>query len=102
MVAAKLGPQRLPRSRVFAARSSAEGGGPVLKGCWSRPVSNTQAYDKALSVEVYDGEVVLRTNDGPMAVSLTPRAAAETAEQLAKAASLAETYHRSQGSIARE
>jgi hypothetical protein len=61
-------------------------------------VSNTQAYDKALSVEVYDGEVVLRTSDGPMAVSLTPRAAAETADELAKAAKLAASHHDSQGS----
>lgn len=65
-------------------------------------MSNTQAYDKALSVEVYDGEVVLRTNDGPTAVSLTARAAAETAKALAQAAELAASHHGSQGSIARD
>ena len=54
-------------------------------------MSKTQAYDKALLVEVYEGEVVLRALDGPMGVSLTPRAAAETAKALAKAAQEAET-----------
>jgi hypothetical protein len=45
--------------------------------------------DKALTVEVVDGEVVLRAVDGPLGVSLTPSAAAETAALLAEAASRA-------------
>lgn len=47
------------------------------------------AFDRALCVEVYDGEVVIRSADGPTGLSLTARAAAETAEQLAKAARIA-------------
>jgi hypothetical protein len=46
----------------------------------------TDAYDQPLSVEVFDGEVVVRAATGPMAIALTPRAAAATAEQLAQAA----------------
>ena len=45
--------------------------------------------DKALTIEVIDGEVVLRAVDGPLGMSLTPAAAAETAVQLAKAAECA-------------
>lgn len=56
---------------------------------------NSKAYDRALEVEVYDGEVVLRAIDGPTGVSLTPRAAAETAAKLTKAALEAE-QHRAQ------
>jgi hypothetical protein len=50
--------------------------------------------DKALTVEVVDGEVVLRAVDGPLGVSLTPSAAAETAALLAEAASRAAAVRR--------
>lgn len=46
----------------------------------------TGAYQKPLSVEVCDGEVVLRSTEGPFCASLTPAAAAKTAEYLAEAA----------------
>lgn len=49
----------------------------------------TAAYEKPLSVEVYDGEVVLRSTEGPFSASLTPAAAAKTAEDLAEAARVA-------------
>ena len=45
-----------------------------------------RAYDKPLTVEVVDGEVVVRAVDGPLGISLTPQAAAETALHLAEAA----------------
>jgi len=62
----------------------------------------TNAYDQPLSVEVYEGEVVLRTGDGPFAVSLTPDAAAKTAEGLAEAAERARTDQASQTTVARD
>lgn len=65
-------------------------------------MTRESAYDKALSVEVFDGEVVLRSLDGPMGVSLTPRAAAETASELAKAAELAAEHQASQTSSVRD
>jgi hypothetical protein len=43
-------------------------------------------YDKPLTVEVVDGEVVVRALDGPVGISLTPEAAAGTAVRLAAAA----------------
>jgi hypothetical protein len=47
---------------------------------------STTAYQKPLSVEVYDGEVVLRSTEGPFSAALTPAAAAKTAADLAEAA----------------
>lgn len=55
-------------------------------------MSRTRAYEKALCVEVFDGEVVLRADEGPTGVSLTPEAAAETAKQLARAAAEAANH----------
>lgn len=55
-------------------------------------MASTRAYDKPLSVEVFDGEVVIRAENGPMGVSLTPSAAAQTAQQLAEAATVAERH----------
>ncbi|MCR5876871.1 hypothetical protein LRS10_23570 [Phenylobacterium sp. J426] len=52
-------------------------------------MADTRAYDKPLEVEVVDGEVVVRATDGPMGISLTPDAAAATAQELARAADLA-------------
>jgi len=49
-------------------------------------MSVTTAYDKPLIVEVCEGEVVIRAADGPTGFSLTPEAAARTAEQLVDAA----------------
>lgn len=49
----------------------------------------TTAYEKPLSVEVYDGEVVIRSTEGPFGVSLTASAAASTAKALASAAEAA-------------
>ena len=49
-------------------------------------MSHQLPYDKPLTVEVVDGEVVIRALDGPLGISLTAGAAAETAVQLAMAA----------------
>ena len=49
-------------------------------------MSATYAHNTPLSVEVVEGEVVIRSLDGPVGVSLTPEAAKETAKQLAVAA----------------
>lgn len=49
-------------------------------------MSHNCPYDKPLTVEVVDGEVVVRALDGPLGISLTPHAAAQTAVQLAAAA----------------
>lgn len=65
-------------------------------------MSTTAASDIGLSVEVFDGEVVVRALDRSMGVSLTPRAAAETAEHLAKAAASAAEHQASQTSTTRE
>jgi hypothetical protein len=50
---------------------------------------STKAYDEPLSVEICEGEIVLTTKDGPVGISLTPSAAAKTAEQLATVAQIA-------------
>ena len=62
----------------------------------------TNAYEQPLSVEVWDGEVVLRAEAGPFAVSLTPDAAARTAEELAEAAQRARIAQASQTTDARD
>jgi hypothetical protein len=49
-------------------------------------MSQLSPYESPLTVEVVDGEVVVRTLDGPVGISLTPHAAAETAGRLAEAA----------------
>jgi hypothetical protein len=65
-------------------------------------MAGTSAYEKPLSVEVYDGEVVLRTSEGPFSASLTPQAAAKTAEALAEAAKLALEYQASHAEVVRD
>ena len=65
-------------------------------------MAGTNAYEKPLSVEVYDGEVVLRTSEGPFSASLTAEAAAKTAENLAEAAREALRYQASQAGAARD
>jgi len=62
----------------------------------------TQAYEHPLSVEVWDGEIVLRTPEGPFGVSLTAAAAAKTAEDLAEAARSALNDQVSQVSVERD
>lgn len=62
----------------------------------------TSAYEKPLSVEVFDGEVVLSTTEGPFSASLTAAAAAKTAEDLAKAAKIAFDHQASQETSFRE
>lgn len=52
-------------------------------------MSAIHAYDKPLSVEAVEGEVVIRSRQGPVGVSLTPRAAEHTAREMARAALLA-------------
>ncbi|HZZ70238.1 MAG TPA: hypothetical protein VFE18_18865 [Phenylobacterium sp.] len=64
-------------------------------------MSDTKAYDTPLSVEVVDEEVVLRSPDGPVGVSLTAAAATETARRLIEAADLA-TRQASQVSSVRD
>ena len=59
-------------------------------------MSNGQPYAKPLAVEVFDGEVVVTASDGPLGISLTADAAAETAERLAVAAQLARQHQGSQ------
>jgi len=49
-------------------------------------MARPHAYDRPLTIEVIDGEVVLLSADGPVGVSLTPDAAAQTAVALAEAA----------------
>jgi len=44
------------------------------------------AYDQPLAVEALDGEVVLTSQSGAVAVALTPDAALETARRLQRAA----------------
>ncbi|MBS0364068.1 MAG: hypothetical protein JSR98_22060 [Proteobacteria bacterium] len=41
--------------------------------------------DRALAVDVVDGEIVMRDQGGPAAVALTPAAAEETARRLSEA-----------------
>jgi hypothetical protein len=65
-------------------------------------MSTTKAYEKPLSIEVVDGEVVVRSPDGPTAISLTPAAAAETAGRLAEAAERAAQPQASQVASLRE
>ena len=65
-------------------------------------MAGTNAYEKPLSVEVYEGEVVLRTTEGPFSASLTAAAAAQTAEDLAKAAKLALGDQASQDTVSRD
>jgi hypothetical protein len=55
-------------------------------------MSHQSPYDKPLTVEVVEGEVVVRARDGPLGISLTPRAAAETAVRLAAAAERAKIH----------
>lgn len=63
---------------------------------------STNTYEKALSVQVYDGEVVLSTPEGPFSASLTPAAAARTAEVLAEAAKSALADQESQDRTERD
>lgn len=49
-------------------------------------MARTHAYDRPLTIEVIDGEVVMLSPDGPLGISLTPDAAAQTAAALAAAA----------------
>ena len=65
-------------------------------------MSITQAYEQQLYVEVCDGEVVLRSEDGPFAVSLTAQAAALTARELAAAAERARAPQASQTDAVRD
>ena len=65
-------------------------------------MAGTNAYEKPLSVEVYDGEVVLRTSEGPFSASLTAEAAAKTAHDLAEAARAALSHQASQEAISRD
>lgn len=46
---------------------------------------DTKAYDEPLSVEICEGEIVVRAPSGPFGVSLTASAAGETADRLADA-----------------
>jgi hypothetical protein len=64
-------------------------------------MSDTRAYDTPLRVEVFDGEVVIRAVEGPMSVALTPKAAAETAKALRRAAEEA-AAHASQTEMLRD
>lgn len=50
----------------------------------------TDAYEQPLSVEVCEGEIVLRAVNGPFGISLTPAAAEKTAADLAAAARAAQ------------
>jgi len=61
-----------------------------------------EAYAEPLSVEVCEGEVVLRAVNGPFSVSLTAAAAAKTAKGLAKAAKAALSHHASQEDAGRD
>lgn len=65
-------------------------------------MAGTNAYEKPLSVEVYDGEVVLRTTEGPFSASLTAAAAAKTAQDLAEAAKAALNHQASQETTSRD
>ena len=49
------------------------------------------AYDEPLAVEALEGEVVLTSQSGSVAVALTPAAALETARRLKAAAEQART-----------
>jgi len=64
-------------------------------------MSTTEAYAQPLSVEVCEGEVVLRAANGPFSVSLTAAAAAKTAEGLAQAAKVALSHQASQDDVGR-
>jgi hypothetical protein len=55
-------------------------------------MSNDRPYAKPLAVQVFDGEVVITASDGPLGISMTAEAAAETAERLAAAAQLAREH----------
>jgi len=65
-------------------------------------MAGTNAYEKPLSVEVVDGEVVLRSSEGPLSASLTAEAAAKTAQDLAEAAKTALAHQASQEAISRD
>jgi hypothetical protein len=65
-------------------------------------MADTNAYDKPLTVEVCEGEVVLSTPSGPFGISLTADAAARTAHDLATAAKLAMSRQASQGTDVRD
>ena len=57
-----------------------------------------QALSQPLLVDVIDGEVVIRAPEGPTGVSLTPAAAALTAQRIADAARRAAGDQASHGS----
>lgn len=65
-------------------------------------MAGTEAYEKPLSVEVYDGEIVIRATEGPFSASLTPQAAAKTAEDLVRAVKEALDGQVSQARTARD
>lgn len=65
-------------------------------------MAGMNAYEKPLLVEVFQGEVVISTSEGPFSASLTPGAAAKTAEILAEAAKSAVVSHASQDGVARD
>jgi len=58
----------------------------------------TGAYSQPLLVDVIDGEVVIRGPEGPTGVSLTPAAAALSAQRIADAARRAAVAQASHGS----
>lgn len=65
-------------------------------------MAGINAYEKPLLVEVFQGEVVISTSEGPFSASLTPVAAARTAEILAEAAKSALGPHASQDGMERD
>jgi hypothetical protein len=94
-MAAALKRQHL-RAKAGSARCMRVGN---LKGL---AMAGTNAYEKPLSVEVYEGEVVLRTSEGPFCASLTAEAAAKTAQDLAEAARAALSHQASQEATSRD
>ena len=48
-------------------------------------MTSRNVCDRALAVEVVDGEIVMRDEEGSAAVALTPAAAEETAKRLTEA-----------------
>lgn len=62
-------------------------------------MSHSQPYAKPFAVEVFDGEVVITANDGPLGISLTPDAAEETAHRLSAAARLARAHASHTGAL---
>jgi hypothetical protein len=59
---------------------------PIQRLQKGRSMADTRAYDEPLTVEVFEGEIVLRASSGPFGVSLTASAALQTAERLGEAA----------------